>query len=177
MPRSYTVTPLHIKVSVMFKKSTHKVLLRYCGINKVAILKWVAVGFAASIPAWVWGDSPITAWVLKMASGFGWPLVVLTCMSIVLAVMAFFLKGRVGRLAYEGFRYALRWVHPKLLRATSVLWGMVVIAAICWCVTGSGNALGTALIGLLLSSTLFWWWSCLAVIADELSKRSFMLIV
>ena len=153
----------------MVKESTYAVLHRY--FDKTASLKSLAAGVVIGIPGWIWGESPVPAMALKFVSGFGWLLIALVFAAITLSFMAFYLKGRVGRLAHGDFQNALRWGHPKLLRAISVLFGLVSIAAVCWGLTGSINALKTVLLGALLVGTLFWCWGGLAVIADELSRR------
>jgi len=144
-------------------------LFRY--FDKSASLTWLAAGVVIGISGWIWGESPVPAMALKFV-GFGWRLIALVFLALILSFMAFYLKGRAGCLAYEVFQNALRWSHTKLLRAISVLFGLVLIATVCWSVTGSINALKTALLCTLLGGTLFWCWGGLAVIADELSKRS-----
>ena len=166
---TYTVALPLVTVFLMVKEPSYAVLLRY--FDKTASLKGLAAGVVIGIPSWIWGESPVPAVALKFVSGFGWLLIALVFAAIILSFMAFYLEERVGRLAHGDFQNALRWGHPKLLRAIAVLFGLVVIAAVCWGVTGSINALKTALLGALLGSTLFWCWGGLAAIADELSKR------
>ena len=153
----------------MTKESTYIVLLRY--FDKTACLKWLSAGIAIGIPGWIWGESTIPALLLKYVSGFGWGLIALVYAAIILSFMALCLQGRVGHLSHGDFQNVLRWGHPKLLRVTSVLFGLVLIAAVCWGITGSVNALKTVLLGTLLSSALVWYWVGLAVIDDELLKR------
>ncbi len=155
----------------MVKESIYAVLLRY--LDKTASLRWQAAGIAIGIPGWIWGESPVPVFALEIVSGFGFGglLIALVIAAIILSFMALYLKGQAGRFAYGYFQKVLRWVHPKLLRAASVLFGLILIAAVCWAVTGSSNSSKTALLGALLVTILVWLWCGLAVIDNELSKR------
>lgn len=163
--------PLLIKVLLVDKEPIYKILIRY--FDRTASLKWLAAGFVIGFLGWIWGESPYPVLVLKLASGFGWLLMALIFVATIFSLMAFYFKGRVGHLAKGDFQNALSRGHHKLLRATSVLFGLVLNAAVCWGFTGSISALGTVLYGSLLGGTLLSCWGGLAIIADELSKRSF----
>jgi hypothetical protein len=131
----------------------------------------LAVGFCIGIPGWIWGQSPVPALALKLVSGFGWPLILLLVAAVILFLMDLYLKGTVGHLAYGDFQNIFCWIHPNLMRATFVIFGLVLTAAACWIATGSINAIKTVFLGFMLSGALFFYWCGLALIANELSKR------
>lgn len=82
----------------MIKEPTYKVLLWH--FDKSASLKWLVTGIAIGITVCIWGGSPIPAFALKLASGFGWVLIALILVAIVLSLMSFYLKGQSGHLAH-----------------------------------------------------------------------------
>ena len=64
-----------------------------------------------------------------------------------------------------------RWTLPALTRASSVLFGMAMVAAVCWAVTGSASALGSAFIGGGFAAALSWLWHGLTAMAHDLAAR------
>jgi hypothetical protein len=154
----------------MARTSTLKILRPH--FNMPASLSWFAVGLVVGMSAWVWGRSALPASALAIVSGFGGMLVLPLCVTGVLAIIALSMKNRVGYLAYGDFRNVLPWMLGQLLRSASVFFGLVVVAAVCWGVSGNGNALATAMLGMVLGGALTYCWGSLVLMSDELANRA-----
>lgn len=154
---------------LMFSKPTFVLLFKY--FDKAASLKWSLLGAVIGLLGWICGNSTIAPAAFKLASGFGWLLLGLTLLAIMLFFMSYFLKERNAYLAYGDFHNVIVWSHPKLLRAVSSFLGLAVSAAVCWMLTGSVYALKTVLLSTMLSGALLWVWAGLLISYDELTNR------
>lgn len=128
---------------------------------------WFAVGAAVGLCAWRLGASPVSAWGLKLATGFGAMLVLPLMAAIVLAIMARMVDGRAGALAYGDFFNILPWLLAKVQRAASAFFGVVTVAAVCWTVVGSTNALAVVLLGTLFGSAFAYCWAGMVFITRD----------
>ncbi|GJJ03411.1 hypothetical protein RugamoR64_39490 [Duganella rhizosphaerae] len=151
----------------MVQESTLAVLRPH--FHSSVSLRWFAAGTAVGIYAWEWGQSPLSAWALKLVTGFGALLVLPLCVVSILAIVALMSKNRMGVLAYGDFRNFLPWVLAKLLRSASAFFGVVVVAGVCWCVSGSVNALVVASLGSFLGGALAYCWGGMLLIAQDLA--------
>jgi len=135
----------------MSQQSTFQILHKH--FNEPVCSRWFLVGLFIGIAAWVWGRSPLPALALKIASGFGGLLASVLGVVLVLAVTALLTKNRARYLAYGYFQKVLPWVLGKLLRATSVFFGLIVAAQ------SAGDAL-VAVMRLRPSFTAWYWAAC-----------------
>lgn len=131
---------------------------------------WFAVGAAVGLCAWRWGTSPVSAWGLKLATGFGAMLVLPLLATILLSITARTASGSAGALAYGDFRYILPWLLSKVLRAAATFWGVVAVAAVCWCITGSSNAQTVMLSGAFVAGVFTYCWAGTVIIAGDLKR-------
>lgn len=154
----------------MSRKSTLQIL--HSHITMSIFSTWFVVGLLIGVSAWTWGCSPLPALALSVAAGFGWLLIFALCTTVALALTALLMKNRAAYLAYYYFQKLLPWVFGKLLRSTSVFFGLVAVAAVCSIVSGSEKAFLAALLGGILGSTLMYCWCGLSLISDELTKRT-----
>jgi hypothetical protein len=154
----------------LFKQTTSALLRRHFDVH--ACLRWFIVGAVLGMCAWRWGTSQWPIWGLKLSAGFGAVLILLLVAATMLGIVAHIIRGRTGVLAFGDFRNLQPWMLSKLLRTTSVFAGMVAIAALWWCATGSGNALNVVLAGSLLGSVLAYIWCCLVLMAADLGQLS-----
>lgn len=139
--------------------------------KKAASMFWFAAGMAVGLCAWKWGTLPVTAWALKIVTGYGATLVLPLGAAIILAIVARALNGRAGSLAYGDFLNLQPWLLSQLLRAASAFFGVVVVAVLCWRVTGSTSALISALLSLVLGSGLAYSWVGIVSITNDLAIR------
>ena len=138
--------------------------------DATACMRWGAAGAAGGLCAWRWGTSPVSSWGLKLVTGFGASLVLPLLAATLLAVAARTLTRRAGALAYGDFLNVLPWLLAKVQRAASAFARVVVVAALCWGITGSTNALAVALLGSLFCGAFAYCWAGLVVIAQDLSR-------
>lgn len=153
----------------MIQESTLAVLRRH--FNWSLSLHWFSAGAAIGICAWVWGQSQLSAWALKLATGFGALLILPLFVIVMLAVVAAVAKSRMGVLAYGDFRNLLPWMLAKLLRSASAFFGVVIVAGFCWCASGSINALYVVVLGSFFGGALAYCWSGMVLIAQDLLLR------
>jgi hypothetical protein len=105
---------------------------------------------------------------LKFATGFGAMLVLPLLMTMVLAIVARTVTSRAGTLAYGDFLNLQPWLLGKTLRAASAFLGVAAAATVCWALTGSTNAISTALLGSLFAVTFAYCWAGMVIIARDL---------
>lgn len=133
---------------------------------------WYLVGSLVGVAAWLWGKSSLSVFALKLTSGVGWFVVLITAFLAILGLVAFLAKPNLRALAIGDFRNFFSCVYSTTLRASSVLLGVSSIAGICWVATGSANAMGTTLNGFLLCLAFLWFWVCLSVLDDAIEALS-----
>lgn len=138
--------------------------------DTTASMRWGVASAALGLCAWRWGASPVSSWGLKLVTGFGASLVLTLLAAAVLAVVARTLTSRAGAVAYGYFLNVLPRLLAKVQRAASAFAGVVVVAAPCWCISGSTNALAVALLGSLFCGAFAYCWVGLVVIAQDLSR-------
>jgi hypothetical protein len=108
------------------------------------------IGMTSGIAMWFGGAGNILAEIHSTL----WLAALIMPLAAALSVFARFRKGRPGGVAHAFVQKMQQGVCPKLTRAVWLLAGVVVIALICWAVTGSGYALGVFLYGALLVAVL-----------------------
>lgn len=138
--------------------------------DATACMRWSAAGAAVGLCAWRWGTSSVYSWGLKLVTGFGASLVLPLFAATLLAVAARMLTSRAGALAYGDFLNVRPWLLAKVQRAASAFAGVGVVAALCWCITGSTNALAVALLGSVFCGAFAYCWVGLVVIAEDLRR-------
>lgn len=137
-------------------------------LDTTACMQWFGAGAAVGICAWRWGTSPVSAWGLSVANGFGASLVLPLLITILLAIVARTVPSRTGLLAYGDFLNLLPWLLARLQRAAFAFFGVVVAAMLCWGITGSIHALEVALLGSMFGGTCAYIWASMVFIARDL---------
>lgn len=135
--------------------------------NLIAAL-WLLVGLVVGVFGWTDGNSWLVGLALKLTSGYGAFLLIQVSALALLSLLTRSGRPATARYALGDFHNLLRITLGGLTRASGVLLGVALVAAVCWCVTGSGNALVSALIGGFIASVLIWFWVCLRALENHL---------
>ncbi len=123
----------------------------------------VLTGMLLGVALWL-------GWITKSLAGIQailWLVAIILPLATALAVFSRFRKGLFGYLAYIVVQSLQQVARPKLKRAVWRLAGVMVIALICWAITGSGYALGVFLYGVLLAVLMSYFLHGLTVFAQE----------
>jgi hypothetical protein len=118
---------------------------------------YLLVGVVIGILAWLFGSSAFPALLLRLASGFGWFLVL--CFLVASALL--FAAQRDPERFEPAAGLAAHFSARALAKTSAVLLGVCTVAFVCWLTVGSHAALGTLFAGLLLASVLIFFSWCL----------------
>lgn len=124
-------------------------------VSRLAAM-WFAAGLAIGLLGWTQGSSRLPSVGLKLTSGYGALLLLQVVLLVVLFLLARYARPVIARFAAGDFHNLQRGTLAGLTRAGGVLLGMATVAILCWGVTGSRNALASALIGGIIAAVLLW---------------------
>ncbi|MET4028490.1 hypothetical protein ABIE59_004043 [Marinobacter sp. MBR-99] len=147
--------PAPVTFSVRNKKGMTMSGNREQHVDKKECFKWYGVGAFTGILAWLFGTSSIPTLILKYGSGVGYLLVFSILIAAVLLGISHYKKQPLDIL--------IKYISVRSIKGSakvvSFLSGSCTVSAVCWFVTGSSNALGFTIFGLLFifAFSYFYW--------------------
>ena len=124
-------------------------------VDKKECFKWYGVGIFTGILAWLFGTSSIPTLILQYGSGIGYLLVLSILFAAILLGISHYKKQPLDILT----KYISVRSIKGSVKVVSFLSGSCTVSTIFWFFTGSSNALGFTLFGLLFifAFSYFYW--------------------
>lgn len=141
--------------------------------NFSLFLTWFMFGIVIGILFWIWGDSMIPIYLLKIFSGISFLTVFWVFLMVVFAFIVFKAKKEKLKSLARGDIYNFSpIVINATFKAASVLFGLSIIGMLCWIVTDSHNALGSAFYGIIFLISFLYLWINLISISNEINVKA-----